>query len=74
LENGIEQIKIDPITGKKLRRGIRLMTIRYKGLKGKVEMPGWYASGSAEGYYSKEDLKVYDRALSRLRTKYAKRG
>ena len=70
MEKDIESIKIDPVTGKKLRRGVRVITIDYSGLKEKIAMPGWYAGRGDEGYHSKTDLKIYDRALNKLKAKH----
>lgn len=64
--------RIHPETGEELERGIRPMQISYKNLNEIIEMPGWYPKGSDDGIYSKEDCKVYGKALRRLKAKYEK--
>lgn len=63
--------RIDPETGEILTRGVRNITITYKGLNATVEMSGWYKDGSDEGIISGEDMKVSDRALNRLKAQAA---
>jgi HTH-type transcriptional regulator/antitoxin MqsA len=48
-------------------RGVRPMTITYKGREACFDMPGWYCDASGESLHSGEDLKVSDRALNRLK-------
>lgn len=56
-----------PETGEPLTRGIRPMTITYKGLSMTVDMPGWYREGSDEGVHSGIDMQASDAALKQLR-------
>jgi len=56
-----------PATGAPMERGVRPMTIEYKGAKLTVEMPGWYCKESDESIHTGEDMKVSDRALNRLK-------
>jgi HTH-type transcriptional regulator/antitoxin MqsA len=56
-----------PETGKPMARGLRPMTLSYKGRTRTFEMPGWYADGVEEGIHSGEDMKVSDRELNRLK-------
>jgi HTH-type transcriptional regulator/antitoxin MqsA len=56
-----------PETGKPMVRGLRPMTISYKGLSRTFDMPGWYADGMEDGIHSGEDMKVSDRELNRLK-------
>lgn len=64
--------RIHPETGEELERDIRPMLISYKDLKETVDMPGWYPKDSNNGIYSKEDRKVYGKALRRLKARYEK--
>lgn len=48
-------------------RGVRPMTIRYKGATATFDMPGWYCDASEESIHTGEDMKVSDRALNRLK-------
>jgi len=50
-------------------RGRRLMTITYKGLSARFEMPGWYCGSCEDGIHSGEDMKVSDRELNRLKAR-----
>lgn len=58
-----------PATGKAMVRGLRPMTITYKGLTSIFDMPGWYCTESGESIHTGEDMKVSDRALIRLKAK-----
>ena len=64
--------RIHPETGEKLERGIRPLLITYKGLDETVDMPGWYPKDNDDGIFSKEDRKVYGKALRRLKARYEK--
>jgi HTH-type transcriptional regulator / antitoxin MqsA len=50
-----------------MARGVRPMTITYKGLSMTVDMPGWYSEGSDEGIHSGIDMEVSDAALKQLK-------
>ena len=50
-----------------MRRGVRPMTLEYKGAQTTFDMPGWYCDGSEESIHTGEDMKVSDRALNRLK-------
>ena len=63
--------RIDPETGQELVRGVRSITLTYKGFASTFDMPGWYPERSAEGIHSGEDMKVSDRELNRLKAKAA---
>lgn len=56
-----------PETGKPMARGVRPITISYKGQSATVDMPGWYCDESGEGIHTGEDLKVSDKALKELK-------
>jgi HTH-type transcriptional regulator / antitoxin MqsA len=56
-----------PTTGAPMQRGVRPMTLDYKGARTVFEMPGWYCDKSAESIHTGEDMKVSDRALNRLK-------
>jgi HTH-type transcriptional regulator/antitoxin MqsA len=58
-----------PQTGKPMVRGLRSMTITYKGLSSTFDMPGWYCDESGESIHSGKDMKVSDRALNRLKAR-----
>lgn len=53
--------------GAAMIRGVKPMTLRYKGLSATVEMPGWYCVGCAEGVHSGKDMDVSDRQLNLLK-------
>jgi HTH-type transcriptional regulator/antitoxin MqsA len=58
---------LDPKTGAPMQRGVRPMTLDYKGAQLTFDMPGWYSSASDESIHNREDMKVSDRALNRLK-------
>ena len=60
----------DPVcqeTGEPMHRGVRPMTLEYKGAKITFDMPGWYTAVSDEAVHTGADMKVSDRALNRLK-------
>jgi HTH-type transcriptional regulator/antitoxin MqsA len=57
-----------PKTGLPMRRGVRPLTLEYKGARVTFKMPGWYCDDCDEGIYSGEDMKVSDRALVHLKS------
>ncbi len=61
-----------PETGLSMERGIRSLTITYKGLSMTVDMPGWYREGSDEGVHSGIDMQVSDAALKQLKIEVEK--
>lgn len=56
-----------PTTGAPMQRGVRPMTLDYKGASITFDMPGWYCEESGESIHTGEDMKVSDRALNRLK-------
>lgn len=50
-----------------MRRGVRPMTIEYKGVQATLDMPGWYCDACDESIHTGEDMKASDRALNRLK-------
>lgn len=50
-------------------RGIRPMTLTYKGESITFDMPGWYCDQSEESIHTGEDMKVSDRTLNRLKAR-----
>lgn len=58
-----------PETGALMHRGVRPLTLTYKGESMTIEMPGWYCDQSRESIHTGEDMKVSDRALNRLKAR-----
>lgn len=58
-----------PTTGTPMVRGMKQLTLSYKGESITFDMPGWYSQTSAEGVHSGEDMKVSDRVLNRLKAR-----
>ena len=56
-----------PESGHPMNRGIRPVTLSYKGLSANVEMPGWYCKHCGESIHSGKDMAVSDKALNRLK-------
>ncbi|NJD38698.1 MAG: type II toxin-antitoxin system MqsA family antitoxin [Geobacter sp.] len=58
-----------PETGAQMYRGVRSMTLTYKGESITFDMPGWYCDQSDESIHTGEDMKVSDRMLNRLKAR-----
>jgi HTH-type transcriptional regulator/antitoxin MqsA len=52
-----------------MHRGVRPMTLSYKGESVTFDMPGWYCEQSDQSIHSGEDMKVSDRMLNRLKAR-----
>ncbi len=57
------------ITGTPMVRGVKQLTLNYKGESITFDMPGWYSQTSDEGIHSGEDMKVSDRVLNHLKAR-----
>ena len=58
-----------PLTGAPMHRGVKPMTLSYKGQSITVDMPGWYCDQSDESIHTGDDMKLSDRALNRLKAR-----
>ena len=58
-----------PVSGAKMYRDFRPMTLTYKEASIVFEMPGWFCDQSDESIHTGEDKKVSDRALNQLKTR-----
>lgn len=58
-----------PETGAPMYRGVRPITLTYKGESITFDMPGWYCDQSEESIHTGEDMKVSDRMLNRLKAR-----
>ncbi len=56
-----------PKTGAPMRRGVRPMTLTYKGESITFDLPGWYCDECEESIHTGKDMKVSDRRLNRLK-------
>lgn len=56
-----------PETGKPMVRGVKPMTLTYKGQSITFDMPGWYCEDSDESIHTAEDQKVSDSNLKKLK-------
>ncbi len=61
------QTRVHPITGELLTRGVRTVTVTYKGLSEDVELPGWYPVDGDDSFHTGADLGASDEALKRMR-------
>ena len=50
-------------------RGVRPMTLTYKGESLTFDMPGWYCDKSEESIHTGEDMKISDRMLNLLKAR-----
>jgi HTH-type transcriptional regulator/antitoxin MqsA len=53
-----------------MERGLREMTLSYKGESVTFDMPGWYGEPGDPGIHTDEDLKVSLRALHLLKNRH----
>lgn len=60
---------ICPQTGAPMYRGVRPMTLTYKGESLTFDMPGWYCDQSEESIHTGEDMKISDRKLNLLKAR-----
>jgi HTH-type transcriptional regulator/antitoxin MqsA len=58
-----------PETGAPMHRGVRSLSLAYKGESIAIEMPGWYCDQSSESIHTGDDMKISDRALNRLKAR-----
>ena len=58
-----------PETGLPMQRGVRPLTLAYKGESITFDMPGWYCDQSEESIHTGDDMKVSDRMLNRLKAR-----
>ena len=58
-----------PETGAPMHRGVRPMTLSYKGESVTFDMPGWYCDRSEQSIHNGEDKKLSDRMLNRLKAR-----
>ena len=58
-----------PETGAPMHRGVRPMTLTYKGESLTFDMPGWYCDQSEESIHTGEDMKISDRMLNLLKAR-----
>jgi HTH-type transcriptional regulator/antitoxin MqsA len=52
-----------------MHRGVRPMTLSYKGESVTFDMPGWYCDQSDQSIHNSEDMKLSDRMLNRLKAR-----
>lgn len=65
----MEEVKYDVETGEELKRDIRPLAIKYKGMTKTFDMPGWYSKNNeCEPVFTQKDLKVYDKAIKILKS------
>ncbi|MCX5890315.1 MAG: type II toxin-antitoxin system MqsA family antitoxin [Deltaproteobacteria bacterium] len=58
-----------PKTGAPLHRGVRPMTLTYKGESITFDLPGWYCNECGESIHTGKDMKVSDRRLNLLKAR-----
>jgi len=58
-----------PATGAPMHRGVKPMTLAYKGQSITIDMPGWYCDQSDESIHTGDDMKISDRGLNRLKAR-----
>ena len=58
-----------PETGAPMDRGVRPMTLTYKGKSITFDVPGWYCDQSEESLHTGQDMKTSDRMLNLLKAR-----
>lgn len=69
-ELGSQETRTHPVTGATMRRGVRKLTLEYRGLSEEVDMPGWYADDDdddSDSIHNGKDMRVSDAALKRMK-------
>ena len=61
--------EICPESGHEMRRGVKSLTLTYKGHSETFDMPGWHCDECGEGIHTGKDMEVSDRALHRAKAK-----
>lgn len=56
-----------PETGEMLSRGVRSLTVTYKGHSVTVDLPGYYPAGEGDGVHVGDDMAAADNALRELK-------
>jgi HTH-type transcriptional regulator / antitoxin MqsA len=68
-KRALPETMASPETGETLTRGMRPLTVTYKGETETVELPGYYPSGDGDGVLVGNDMAAADAALRRLKEK-----
>src|SRR5690242_8176354 len=66
-----DEARVHPRTAKILRRDVRPMTIRYKGLERTVMQPDWWPDDESDSIISGADGLVTDHALREMKAEVA---
>jgi HTH-type transcriptional regulator/antitoxin MqsA len=66
-----DETRIHPETGKVLRRDVRPMAIRYKGLERTVMQPGWWPDDDSDSIITGPDGIATDHALREMKAEVA---
>lgn len=69
-----KRMRVNPETGKILRRGKRRMTVAFKGLSRDVEVKGWFPDDGSDGLMERGDGDAADAALRALKAEHAARA
>lgn len=64
-----EQRPLCPKTGTPMYRGVRPMTLSYRGQTITFDMPGWYCHDCDESIHTGRDMKISDRMLNLLKAR-----
>ncbi len=66
--------RIHPETGLALTRGVRAVTLSYRGQTETVDLPGWYPAqdpSAEQGIHDARDMQVSDRAVNAMKAREA---
>lgn len=56
-----------------MHRDARPIEFHYKGEKIILDMPGWYPDDDSDAIFTREDMKVHDKALRILKARHSEK-
>lgn len=66
----VSEVMLHPETGEELTRDVYPRIISYKDSTRTIDMPGWYTKDGKDAVFTKEDLRIYDKAMKELKAEY----
>jgi HTH-type transcriptional regulator / antitoxin MqsA len=70
----VETARLHPVTGTTLVRGVRRVTLGFRGQTATIDLPGWYPADdptAEQGLHDAKDMQVSDRAINTMKAKDA---
>ena len=66
-----DEVRVHPVTGATLRRGVRPFTFSFATLSRTVDVGGWYPADDGDGILEGPDLLKINAAQTEMRAEYA---